>query len=280
MRACLLTCIFLLLMSVSAHGEFYKWTDRDGKVHFTDNISGIPPEYRHQVEGRSSAPPSRQSTPQTSSRGASPRPSAGDMPTSKHYTVPLLRVGNALFVDVVLNGFLQSRLLVDTGAELTVISMALAKQLALNLDEAATVPLQSVSGVFLAPLTKVKSITVGGVTIRDVEVVVHDIAQGSSGGLLGMSFLDNFQVTMHAAEGSMTLTTLTGIPGQTLYGGHPEDWWRRKFRFYRRQVALLEAYLSKQSAPRLAKTLRYFQAELASLERKASQASVPRHWRY
>jgi hypothetical protein len=85
---------------------------------------------------------------------------------------------------------------------------------------------------------------------------------------------------MNVAAGTMTLTALAASPGEALYGGHAEDWWRRKFRFYRRQIGLLEAYLSKPSSPEFAKTLRYFQAELMALDHQASLAAVPRHWRY
>ncbi|MBI3815661.1 MAG: c-type cytochrome [Nitrospinae bacterium] len=34
-------------------GEFYKWTGRDGTVHFTDNYYSIPPQYRKQIEIKS-----------------------------------------------------------------------------------------------------------------------------------------------------------------------------------------------------------------------------------
>jgi clan AA aspartic protease (TIGR02281 family) len=203
-----------------------------------------------------------------------------DTPADKHYSVPLRRTGSILLVDVVLDNSLQTPLFVDTGATFTVISQATARQLGLHLDNAAVIPLQSASGVFLAPLTRVKSITVGEATAHDVEVVVHDIVQGSIGGLLGMSFLDNFQVTINTAAERMILSTLTPPPGEPLYGGRSEDWWRRKFRFYRRQIEFLEEYLGKQPSARLTKSLRYFQSEIDALERQASLAAVPRHWRY
>jgi clan AA aspartic protease (TIGR02281 family) len=279
MRTFFLTSALLWLLTASAHSTIYKWTDQNGKVHFTDNIWAIPPEYRQQAEERS--------------RGATPTPRPGetpqippatlpaaDAPESKHYNIPFRRAGSMMLVDVVMDRFLKSRLLVDTGATFTVISTAMARQLALNLDNAALIPLQSASGVFLAPLTKVKSIAVGEAIVQDVEVIVHDIAQGSTGGLLGMSFLDNFQVTINNTVEIITLSTLTPPPGETLFGGRPEDWWRRKFRFYRRQIESLEEIVAKKSSAKLAKSLRYFQSELETLERQASLAAVPRHWRY
>ena len=279
MRTFLLVSVVLWLLTPFAHGTVYKWTDQHGKVHFTDNLWAIPPEYRYQaIERRGATPPSQRPFDMPESPLAPL--SSGDAPADKHYTVPIRRAGSTMLVDVVVDNFLKSRLLVDTGATFTVISTAMAKQLALNLDHAAVIPLQSVSGVFLAPLTKVKSITVGAATAHEVEVVVHDIAQGSTGGLLGMSFLDHFQVTINTTAELMTLSALRPPSDEPLYGGRSEDWWRRKFRFYRRQIEFLEEFLDKQSSAKLTKSLRYFQTELAALERQASLAAVPRHWRY
>jgi clan AA aspartic protease (TIGR02281 family) len=278
MRTFLLVSVVLWLLTPYAYGTVYKWTDQNGKVHFTDNLWAIPPEYRHQAVERRGATPSQRPLDMPGSQLSSL--SAADTTADKHYTVPIRRTGNTLLVDVVVDNFLKSRLMVDTGATFTVISKSMARQLSLNLDNAAVIPLQSVSGVFLAPLTKVKSITVGEATAHDVEVVVHDIAQGSTGGLLGMSFLDNFQVTINTTAEIMILSALTPPADEPLYGGRSEDWWRRKFRFYRRQIELLEEFLNQQQSAKLAKSLRYLQTELDALERQASLAAVPRHWRY
>jgi clan AA aspartic protease (TIGR02281 family) len=277
MRHALLAWALLLLLSAPVHAKIYKWTDRNGKVHFTDNIAAIPPEYRDQVEEKTSTLPPAERLPATS--GSAPS-AAGQLAAVTHHVVPLQRVGDALLVEAILGSSLKSRLVVDTGATFTVIPMAAAQQLSLDLDNAAVIPLRSVSGTFLAPLTKVKSLRVGDATVRDVEVVVYDIAPGGGVGLLGMSFLGDFQVTINAEKKAMILTDLTGSAGEALYGGRPEDWWRRKFRYYRRQIEMLEAYFKEQASPKAPKTLRYFQAELDTLDRQATQAAVPRQWRY
>jgi clan AA aspartic protease (TIGR02281 family) len=277
MQHTLLACALLFLLCGPVHAKIYKWTDRDGKVHFTDNIAAVPPEYRDQVEEKTSTLPPSERPP---GRSGSAPSAAGQFDAVKHHIVPLQRVGDALLVEAILGSSLTSRLVVDTGATFTVIPMAAAKQLSLDLDNAAVIPLRSVSGTFLAPLTKVTSLSVGTATVRDVEVVVYDIAPGGEVGLLGMSFLGDFQVTINAEKKAMILTDLAGHAGEALYGGRPEDWWRRKFRYYRRQIELLEAYFKEQGSPQAIKTLRYFQAELDTLDRQATQAAVPRQWRY
>ena len=279
MRTFFLISTLLGLLTTVAHGTIYKWTDQNGKVHFTDNVWAIPPEYRQQAEERSRVATPEQRLGDTPELPLTTLPSA-DAPVSKHYSIPFRRAGSMMLVDAVVDKVVKSRLLVDTGATFTVISTAIARQLALNLDNAALIPLQSASGVFLAPLTKVKSIAVGDAIAQDVEVIVHDIAQGSTGGLLGMSFLDNFQVTINTTVERMILSPLTPPPGETLYGGRPEDWWRRKFRFYRQQIEALEEVLGKKPSAKLTRSLRYLQTELAALEHQASLAAVPRQWRY
>ncbi|ETW97134.1 TIGR02281 family clan AA aspartic protease [Candidatus Entotheonella palauensis] len=280
MRVILWACVILLLQIPWSWGAIYKWTDNNGQVHFTDNPATIPDAYRDQIETHTSKgmPPER----------LAPRPSQPKVPASpsrtarppRAFAVPLKRAGNSLIVRATLNGFARVPLIVDTGASVTVIATKTAQRLGLNLDRAAMIPMRSASGVFLAHLTKVRSMRVGDAIVKDVEVVVHDISPGRERGLLGMSFLDHFNVTIHTLQDAMNLRPLDQIAGASLYGGKPQSWWQNKFRFYRRQVSLIEAYLSKQNSPQLEQSRRYFRSELASLERRARLASVPRAWRY
>lgn len=277
MRVVVLTCVVLLLPLSVAMGKIYKWVDRHGAVHFTDNPDAIPAPYQDQMEtSPEPAPPPRprlqpqapQAVPVRTLRAAPGR------------VAPLQRVGNAMVVQAMLNGFVEVPLVVDTGAAFTVISTASARRLGLDLQRAAVIPMQSVSGPFLARLTKVRSISVGGATVDDVEVIVHDTSPGENVGLLGMSFLDSFQVTISPASKAMRLAPLQQDARSAWFGDKPEDWWRRKFRFYRQQLAQIDAYLASKPVPELEQTRRYFRAELAALERRASRAAVPRQWRY
>lgn len=276
MRVVVLTCIVLLLPLSVAVGKIYKWVDRHGAAHFTDNPDAVPAPYRDQIETSSEPdlPPPRLQPP---------APQAMPIRTPhapQSMVAPLQRVGNAMVVQAMLNGFVQVPLVVDTGAAFTVISTASARRLGLDLQRAAVIPMQSVSGPFLARLTKVRSISVGGATVDDVEVIVHDTSPGENVGLLGMSFLDSFQVTISAASNAIRLTPLQQDMSSEWFGGTPEDWWKRKFRFYRQQLAQIDAYLASNPVPELEQTRWYFRSELASLERRASRAAVPRKWRY
>lgn len=266
-----LSWVILLLALAPAYAGIYKWVDRNGRVHFTDTIASIPPEYRDHIEEKVSLLP-------TPPRVTSERPARAPTPAPPNYAVPLRHDGNAMLVDALVGGAVRTRLLLDTGAEFTVLSTATARRLALNLSNAAVIPLRSASGVFFAPLIKVQSITVGEAVVSDVEVIVHDATPGLDG-LLGMSFLDNFLVTISMSNARLMLTPLIESADAELYGGHPKDWWSRKFRFYRTQIESLRGYFGGRYAPEIERTLRYFRVELEALERQASQAGVPRGWR-
>jgi len=43
--------VFCLLFTVSASAEFYKYYDKDGGVHFTDDFNKVPPDQRAAVKG-------------------------------------------------------------------------------------------------------------------------------------------------------------------------------------------------------------------------------------
>jgi len=270
-----LSWVILLLALAPAYAEIYKWVDQDGSVHFSDTLAGIPPEYRDRIEEKVGLPPTSRSDP-VPQRVTPARLSRAPAPPS--YAVPLQRDGNAMLVEALVGGTVRTRLLLDTGAEFTVLSTAVARRLALNLGNAAVIPLRSASGVFFAPMVKVQSIAIGDAAAYDVEVIVHDATPGLDG-LLGMSFLDNFLVTISTSDERLILTPLTDNIDAELYGGHPKDWWIRKFRFYRTQVESLKGYFGSRYTLEMEQTLRYFRAELEALERQASQAGVPRRWR-
>jgi len=270
-----LAWVILLLALAPAYAEIYKWVDRDGRVHFSDTLSGIPPEYRDRIEEKVGLTATSHSAP-VPRRVILERPANAPAPPS--YVVPLRRDGNAMLVEALVGGTVRTRLLLDTGAEFTVLSTAAARRLALNLGSAAVIPLRSASGIFFAPMLKVQSITVGDAAAYDVEVIVHD-ATPSLDGLLGMSFLDNFLVTISPSDERLILTPRTDSMDAELYDGHPKDWWIRKFRFYRAQIESLKGFSGSRYALEMERTLRYFRAELEALERQASQAGVPRRWR-
>ena len=258
-------------------GKLYKWIDDDGKIHFTDEISNIPAEYLDQVEAGS-----RQRTSGTPSQ-PTPAPSSESTPADERFISSLYAVGNRMFVDVVLNGRVEAKLLVDTGAEVTMISSELAKRLSLNPNNTWFTRIGGIGGSALAFLSKVRSIAVGDATVSDVDVFVYDTGMD---GILGMTFLGEFEFNINVAEKKLILAERNEAPRVLMYGGFPEHWWKNKFGLYRSMIESIKAYIAvaesneeKEAALQFSKSLRHFQSELNTLERKASAAAVPRDWR-
>lgn len=122
--------------------------------------------------------------------------------------VPITRRGNAILVQSIINGAAQTILLVDTGATYGLISPQLAEALRITPDQAARrIRVMTVSGPVEAPLIRLDSVRVGEAEARNVEVLVHAVPGWPPwmGGLLGLSFLNRFRVSIDAEAGQMVL---------------------------------------------------------------------------
>jgi micrococcal nuclease len=60
--------LLLLLAFEDAHAEIYRWLDRHGQVHFTDDYASIPPQYRDRVRVQPSSPSAESPVPPGSGR--------------------------------------------------------------------------------------------------------------------------------------------------------------------------------------------------------------------
>jgi clan AA aspartic protease (TIGR02281 family) len=91
-----------------------------------------------------------------------------------------------------------ARLLVDTGASVTVISPQLAAALGLSAAHDPTpIELETLTGRAAGPATTVPSLTLGGLELRDIPAVIYDPGFGVDG-ILGNTVLGRFTVTLDA----------------------------------------------------------------------------------
>jgi hypothetical protein len=61
-----------LIPAGSAEAAFYKYTDKNGGVHFTDQIDSIPPEYRNQIKEYRDRQPAATPSPKGDEAGKEP----------------------------------------------------------------------------------------------------------------------------------------------------------------------------------------------------------------
>lgn len=91
------------------------------------------------------------------------------------------------------------RFLVDTGATLVALPAADARRLGIDFRKGQRAMSQTANGP--APVWRVTfdSVTVGGLTVRNVEGIVHE-APGLEVALLGMSFLNRMEMRREGAD--------------------------------------------------------------------------------
>ena len=194
LRVLLIFGLAFVGIRVTAAGEFYRWVDQSGVVHFTDNLHNIPPTQRDTVTRIRSRDNLRVNE--------QPRPA---LPTKA--SVPIEKHGQVVVVEARLNNKTSAKFVVDTGASYTMISAATAKELAIDVSQSQrTMPFQTANGVIQAPLTSLESVTVGGMEIKNITAAVHDaIPDASVAGLLGLNFLSKFRMDIDTQNGLLHL---------------------------------------------------------------------------
>ena len=126
-------------------------------------------------------------------------------------TVAISKSKYGMTVKATLNGEVTCLLAVDTGASVVVISKEIAGRLEINPnDSVEDVQLTLADGSLIkSKVIKIKSVKVGNSTVYDVAAAVTDRSPGPEvDGLLGMSFLNNFNIKIDVANENLILETI------------------------------------------------------------------------
>jgi predicted aspartyl protease len=102
-------------------------------------------------------------------------------------------------VDAWLNG-VPLRLVLDTGADRTLISPSAMARAGFDVAGGTPVRIRGVTGDAVAPLVSVARLDVAGTRVGPVAVVVHAVPGHGADGLLGRDVLDAFTLTVDAAS--------------------------------------------------------------------------------
>jgi len=114
-----------------------------------------------------------------------------------------------IVLNVVIAGrFIETaRMALDTGATNVMIPWRLAKSLGLKpeISEEKT-EIITASGTEIAQIVTLKSVKVLGKDAKNIKAMVHDLPQKSYvDGLLGLSFLRNFNINLNFKEGILEI---------------------------------------------------------------------------
>jgi predicted aspartyl protease len=172
-----LLLIFIIILSIlpaTAKAEFYKYTDKDGVIHFLDDPAKIPRQYSKKIK--------------TYFAGAR---------TDNGNVTRVRIIGNQVLVPVTL-GYedrqIQTTLVLDTGASMTAIDSDMFE--GVNLDASKTRAISARvadGGIVTGRAVRIDYIEVGPHRLSNVYIALipHQGPRENHDGLLGMNFLRN-----------------------------------------------------------------------------------------
>ncbi|MFZ5861494.1 MAG: aspartyl protease family protein [Nitrospirota bacterium] len=297
---------------IAAGADIFTWTDERGTIHFSDSTSDVPARYRHSIKAKqfgpddTSPPANAPAAPQLSDDDEEMAPPAGSQApvaqTRKRFEVPYQAYeGNAkrLLVSARFNDRVTARMILDTGAPRSLISMNVANDLGLLDDDQGqlVVAIGGIGGSTTAIRTVINSIQIGGARIEFVPVEISKSISDAFEGLIGMDFLGDYSMSVDPTK---RLVIFEEVPDTTdRPGGRDETWWRNTFsefaayhNHWKQTFTTIEKELTQTSVTTartrgdlerrrdLAKRQSQEAEKLMDrLHRFAREHAVPMHWR-
>ncbi len=123
--------------------------------------------------------------------------------------VRFLPADGHVVVPVVLNGFLEARVLVDTGAGITVLSKELAQKLQLEEEPGHGITLKTMAMDIQAQSTTLASIQVGDLIENNLRVAIADLHHGEDrkfDAVLGMDFMSKYRIDIDNENSRIVLS--------------------------------------------------------------------------
>jgi hypothetical protein len=186
------------LFSLPAAAEIFRYTDERGQPHYVDGLEKVPARYRP-----GATPVGLRNVPVSASPG--PAPGAGVGPASGGTTIQFTP-GQRILVEATINGATGAVLLLDTGADRTLIAPHVLEAAGVSVTSGTTTGrVQGVTGSASVSGVRVSSVEIGDARYGPLMVIAHDMDQPGVDGLLGRDFLEQFKVTIDSAGGVVTL---------------------------------------------------------------------------
>ncbi len=179
-----------LLLPHAAGAQVYHWVDDEGTIHYETGIERVPERYRARARELLE----------------SPRPAPDTTPASPRTTTIPFTPGAPILVGARINGLGPITLILDTGADRTMISPAALARLGVPLAAPVGAVVKGVTGTSHAPIVWIDSVQVGSAVSGALPIVAHDADLKDADGLLGRDFLSLFTVTIDHSTSVLTLT--------------------------------------------------------------------------
>ena len=199
LRSALRVVVFGLVavLPSCADAEIYRWVDDKGVPHFADGLDSVPDRYR------SRATPVGLRNEPAGATGSGEVKAGASRDTIINFTP-----GQRILVDVKINGSGGTRLMVDTGADRTLINPRALQAAGVRIaGPAATGQIVGATGSERIQFVAVDSLEVGAARVGRMLVGSYGLPTTDVGdGLLGRDFLDQFNVNIDSGKGVLTLS--------------------------------------------------------------------------
>ena len=194
MRAWTISLILIcMLLPALALGDIYYWVDDQGTQYYTTRLESIPEPYRSKAISLplpTSPPVPPELTPRPSPKGLTKIP---------------FTPGSPVLVSVKINGAGSITLILDTGADRTLVAPSALSRLGISTENALRGVIRGVTGASYAEAVWVNSVEVEEARVGPLLIIVHEADLKGADGLLGRDFLANFNVTIDSKEQVVTL---------------------------------------------------------------------------
>jgi Aspartyl protease/Domain of unknown function (DUF4124) len=184
----------VLIVPALAPGQVYRWEDEQGTVYFTNSPDRIPEPQRPRID------PS-----------ALPPPPAADavVPAALARSAAVTRIpftpGDAILVSARIGGAGPLTLILDTGADRTMVAPTALFRLGIALVDGARAEVRGVTGTSQGGVVVVPSLEVGEARVGPLRIIALEADLKKADGLLGRDFLEHFTLTIDARERMVTL---------------------------------------------------------------------------
>jgi hypothetical protein len=188
--------VLVAVLPARGYPQIYRYTDERGHHHYVDGLENVPERQR--------------ATAMPLGMRNAPAPASTPTPTATRpagTTVIKYTPGQRIMVDVTINGAFTAKLLLDTGADHTMISPRTLQAAGVAISRpVGTGTITGVTGTDRISYVVVDSLEVGEARVGRMPVGSYELAgTGAGDGLLGRDFLDQFKITVDAAKGEVHL---------------------------------------------------------------------------
>ena len=185
--------LICMLLSGVVSADIYYWVDDRDTQHYTTRFESIPEPYRSKAQLLSlpTSPPAP--------------PELERSPTPKGLTKIPFTPGLPVLVSVKINGAGPITLILDTGADRTMVAPGALQRFGILTENGPRAILKGVTGASYVDAVWVNSVEVGEANVGPLLIIAYDGDLKGADGLLGRDFLAHFNVTIDSKERVVTL---------------------------------------------------------------------------